>query len=655
MAASTPAPLTKQAQESFVNYYNHIQNNLNGTRNVIRARFSEIDKLYQREKDLTKENLRAKQANRQGDADRFKNIAVPVVLPQVEAAVTYQTSVFLTGNPLFGVVSDPAFIDEALQLETVIDEQAVLGGWTRDFILSFRDGFKYNFAPIEVAWKKIVTVNLETDLKFDAKMAKPVNTIWEGNNVRRLDPYNTFVDHSVLPTEVHSKGEYAGFTEFMSKIELKAFIETLPDKIIGNIVPAFESDSGASASTDSSSKNFYVPDINPDVDTDREGKNGTNWAAWAGLPSETQHIQYKDSYEVTTLYCRILPSEFALKVPNRNTPQIYKIIFVNHEHIIYAERQTNAHNFLPILIGQPLEDGLGYQTKSLATNAEPFQTVASAFMNSIMHGRRRAVTDRVLYDPSRVTSAHINSDNPSAKIPVRPAAYGKNVADAVYQFPYRDDQAQHSMQQIQVLVGMANGMAGQNQASQGQFVKGNKTLHEFESVMQNANGRDQLVSILLESQIFMPMKMILKTNILQFQGGTTIYNRDKQVAVEVDPIKLRKAILSFKVSDGLIPSSKLINGDTWATALQVIGSSPQIAAGYNIAPMFSYLMKTQGAKIGDFEKSPEQQAYEQALASWQQVAMAAAEKGIAPEKIAPMPSPEQYGYNPAPTTPGEVQ
>jgi hypothetical protein len=655
MASATSTPLSASAQEAFVMYYNNIQINLNNTRDTIRDRFTEIDKVYQREKDLTTENARAKQANKNGDADRFKNITVPVVMPQVEAAVTYQTSVFLTGSPLFGVVAAPEFINEALQLETVIDDEAVMGGWTRDFILSFRDGFKYNFAPMEVAWKKEVTVNLETDLDYDPKLAKPTQTIWEGNKIKRLDPYNTFVDQSVPPTEVYSRGEYAGYTEFMSKIELKAFIESLPDKIIANIVPAFESDCKSSVSTDSGSKYYYVPDINPDVDTDRDGKVGTNWSKWFGFPQESRHIQYKDAYEVTTLYCRILPSEFALKVPNRNTPQIYKLIFVNHEHILYAERQTNAHNFLPILIGQPLEDGLGYQTKSLADNAEPFQTVASAFMNSIMHGRRRAVTDRVLYDPSRIASAHINSDNPSAKVPVRPAAYGKNVADAVYQFPYRDDQAQNSMQQIQVLMGMANGMAGQNQASQGQFVKGNKTLHEFESVMQNANGRDQLVSILLESQMFTPIKTILKTNILQFQGGTTIYNRDKNVAVEVDPIKLRRAVLSFKISDGLIPSSKLINADSWASALQVIGSSPQISAGYNIAPMFSYLMKVQGAKIGDFEKSPEQQAYEQALNSWQQVAMVAAEKGIDPEKIAPMPVPEQYGYNPTPQAPKEVQ
>lgn len=654
MAASTPVPLSKSSQEAFVTYYNYIQDSLNQTRDISRGRLTAIDKNYQREVDLTETHQKAKAANKQGDTNRFQNITVPVVMPQIESAVAYQTSVFLTGNPLFGVVSDPAFINEALQLETVIDQQAVRGGWTRELMLFFRDGFKYNFAPLEVSWEQDVTVNLETDIEFSKTEAKPKQLIWAGNKIKRLDPYNTFVDQRVAPTEVYSKGEYAGYTEYMSKIKLKAFIEALPDKIIPNITPAFESNNAGAPGVDASSKSFYIPDINPDVDIDSHVKTGTNWAAWAGLSQEQRHIEYKDSYEVTTLYCRILPGEFSLKVPGRNTPQIYKLIIVNHQHIIYAERQTNAHNWLPILIGQPLEDGLSYQTKSLATNAEPFQEVASAYMNSVLHSRRRAVTDRVLFDPSRVTSAHINSDNPSAKIPVRPAAYGRNISDAVYQFPYREDQGQYAMQQIQALLGLANTLSGQNQASQGQFVKGNKTLHEFESVMQNANGRDQMAAILTETQVLMPLKFILKTNILQFQGGTTVYNRDKRVAVEVDPLQLRKAIVEFRISDGLIPSSKLINADTLAIAIQTIGSSPEISSGYNIAPMFSYLIKTQGADLSDFEKSPEQIAYEQALQVWQQAIMTFAEKGVAPEQLGPQPLPEQFGYQPAQQQPQEI-
>lgn len=646
MAASTVTALSHKSQAALIEYYKASQELQTQQRSSLRARMLKIDKAYQREQDLSEANQRAKAANEAGDPHRLQNVTVPIVAPQVEAATTYQTSVFLTGYPLFGVVSAPDYIDEAVQMETVIDEQSIKGGWTRDFMLFFRDGFKYNFAPMEVSWKQITTATIETDITVNAKQGVAKKVIWSGNDCKHLDAYNMVVDPRVPPAEAYRDAEFMGYTENFSRIKLKTFVEGLPDKIVANLPAIYKSGLGSSTSVGSEDAyGFYVPDINPEVTKELERGSGTNWMKWAGMSDIRTGLEYKDVYDVTTFYCRIIPSEFGMRIPSRNIPQIFKLIIVNHEHILYCERQTNAHNIIPILIGQPLEDGLGYQTKSLAKNAIPFQYTATSYMASIIASRRRAISDRTLYDPSRVAATHINSENPSAKIPVRPAAYGKKVADAVHQFPYREDQAANSMQQIQTLITLANDLAGQNKVTQGQFVKGNKTRDEFQETMQNANGRDQMASILYEAQVFVPLKEILKLNILQFQGGTTVYNRDKQVAVEIDPVKLRKAVLEFKVSDGLIPSSKLINGDDLNMALQVIGSSPQISAGYNIAPMFSYLMKTRGAKISEFEKSAEQQAYEQALGAWQAMTQLAIEKGVDFDKEQPLP--EQFGYDPS--------
>jgi hypothetical protein len=616
----------------------------------------QIDLAYIRENDFTQENLRAKAANKYGDPTRFQNITVPVVMPMVEAAVTYQSSVFLTGHPIFGVVSNPQTMDAAMQMETVIEEQSVRGGWVRELMMFFRDGFKYNLAALEVNWDRVVTAALETDLAFSTTQARPKEVIWEGNCLKRKDPYNLIFDTRVAPSEIYWRGEFAGYTELMSRIQLKQFVNSLPDKMVDNVIAAFESGLGFSgiSSTDMQG-GFYTPQINPNALLDRDSRGTTNWMAWAGIAGSQSNIKYKDTYEVTTLYAKILPADFGMKVPAQNTPQIWKFIYVNHSVLIYAERQTNAHGYLPMLFSQPLEDGLEYQTKSLAQNVQPIQDVTTALMNSNIAARRRAISDRGIYDPSRISEAHINSDNPAAKIPVRPAAYGKPVQEAYYPIPFRDDQAGIIMQDIQQLLQMGNVITGQNPVRQGQFVKGNKTQHEFQSVMSNANGRDQMTSMLLEAQVFTPLKEILKINILQYQGGVSLFNREKQQVVKIDPVALRKAVMDFKVSDGLTPSDKLINSDTLQVAMQVIGSSPQIAAGYNLAPMFSYFMKTQGGRIQEFEKSPEQMAYEQALQQWQLAMQTVSEsfKGMEPaevqklmQQLPPQPQPQQYGYNP---------
>lgn len=653
MAASSnqPVMLSKNTQAGLLDFHKQCYQQY-GSQWNLKEQMREIDLAYAREADLTEDNQRAKKANRYGDKDRFQNITIPIVLPQVEAAVTYQTSVFLTGVPLFGVAASPEWEDEALQMETVIDNQATRGGWARELTMFFRDGFKYNLSALEVSWCREVTWAPETDVSFDSKIAKPKEVIWEGNKLRRWDMYNTFFDNRVAPAEMHTKGDFIGNTELMSRVRLKQFIASLPDARIDNIKEAFESGMGAiSIATGAMGgiESYYIPQINPRALLSPQLQGAFNWESWAGISGAQQGIAYKNMYEVTTMYARILPSDFRIITPSSNTPQIWKLIFVNHQVLIYAERQTNAHGYLPVLMGQPLEDGLQYQTKSLADNVSPIQDITSALSNSSIAARRKSISDRTLYDPSRVTAAHINSDNPSAKIPVRPSAYGKPVSDSVYAFPFRDDQAPYISQMMQQYGAMANMISGQNPVRQGQFVKGNKTQSEFDTVMGNANGRDQCTAIGYESQIFTPLKEILKINILQYQGGISLYNREKKQEVKIDPVELRKAVMQFKVSDGLTPTDKLMDSDTHVVAMQQIGTSPAIGAAYNIAPLFSYLMKIKGADLTPFEKSPQQQAYEQAAGQYQQLVMQLYKQNPEqdPNKLPKQPVPQDYGYDPA--------
>jgi hypothetical protein len=657
MATNQSFNLPQKSQDSLVQYHKRAYEMMNQQWNF-REQMRQIDLHYIREKDLTPEQLLARIANKNGDADRYQNITVPVIKPQVAAAVAYQAAIFLSDYPIFEIVSDPTQITAAKQMQALIEENSIRGGWTREFLLFLWDGFKYNLSAIEVIWDKIVTPALETDLSYKGgKEGKPVDVVWQGNCIKRWSMYNTYWDTRVIPYDIPSKGEFAGHTELMSRTALKSFIASLDTKLIANIVPAFESPSTLNVTgTGSGIMGYYIPQINPEVIIDPANVDNHNWDAWVGLvPASSnggQRIAYKGVYEVSTEYIRLIPEDHGLIVPARNTPQVWKLIIVNHSVIIYAERQTNAHEKIPVFFGQPSEDGLDYQTKSLASDGQPFQQVASAILNSVIASRRRSITDRVLFDPSRVSEKHMNSPNPSAKIPVRPSAYGKPVGESVYQFPYRDDQASVGMGEIQSIIALGNVLNGQNPARQGQFVKGNKTDGQWESTMSNATSQDQLTALKLEAQVFTPIKEVLKYNYMQYQAGTTIYSPNQKQNVQVDPIALRKAILAFKMTDGLLPSEKVISADALKVGMQVIGSSPAIAQSYNIAPLFSYIMKAENVDLEPFEKSEQQVAYEQAMGQWSQMAQLAIQKGAA--FSVPQPVPAQYGYDPAKNDPEEA-
>src|SRR3990172_5990932 len=396
--------ISRTAQQGLLEFHKQCYNLMSRQWNM-REQMRKIDLDYIRESDWTVENYRARIANAYGDSSKLQNITIPVIKPQITSAVAYQSAVFLTDYPLFGVVSDPIYIDAALQMQSLIEENSIRGGWTRELMLYFNDGFKYNLSAIEVWWDRVVTAVLETDISYKGgSEAKPKEIIWAGNCMKRWDPYNTYFDSRVIPYDISSKGEFAGHTEVMSRTALKTFINSLDTKLIENIKEAFESPSMlSSTSTGTGDGGYFIPQINPQALLNVDPLDSMDWMGWAALTSKSNPpINYRNLYEVSTEYVRIIPSDFGLRVPAPNTPQVWKQIIVNHSVVIYAERQTNAHEKIPVFFGSPSEDGLGYQTKSLASDALPFQQVASGLMNSVIAGRRRAVTDRVLYDPSRV-------------------------------------------------------------------------------------------------------------------------------------------------------------------------------------------------------------------------------------------------------------
>lgn len=651
-STALPYVPSKESQQAILAFWRECIN-LSNSQYAIREALRRVDLSYMRELDWSDDTLKAKWFAQRGDPTKFQNVIMPVVMPQVEAAVAYQMSVFLTGHPIFSAVTRPGLENVALQMDAVIEDQQIRGDWITEFSQAFRDGYKYNILAMETDWKRKTTFAPESGTLKELQ--------WQGNSIRRLDLYNTFWDTRVVPRKVAADGEFAGYVEPMSRIALKRFLDSLPYNF--NVTKAFESGGGQAPNNSSPGYNlYYHPIINDEagiIPADRTGKSETNWLSWAGLVADDRRpkIEYQNSYMVSTLYGRILPTDFAFRgVPGTNTPQVWKFIIVNGSVVVYAERLTNAHDLLPITMAQPLDDGLGYQTKSFAQNLSPIQNITSAIANLTIAGRRRAIADRMLYDSARISAAHINSDQPVARIPVKPSVSGQALNAAIYQIPFEDSQFQINQAELQGYMSYANMISGLNPARQGQFVKGNKTRYEFAEIMGNANARDQLVSLGLEGSLMTPVKEMVKINIFQYQPPQTILFTSRQAEVEVDPTELRQANIAFKLSDGIVPADKLIDGESLEAALQAMAQNPSLAAGYNITPAFSYLMKSRGADLTPFEKSQQQMAYEQAMQQWQGAVAQVAEqlKGVDTETMQqiistmpPQPKPEEFGYDPS--------
>lgn len=583
------------------------------------------DRAYIRQLNMTAKQLDAVRNTLAGKPSMMEDIVVPIIMPQIESSVAYKAGVFLSNPGVFGVVAPPQYMDAAMKFETTLMKQAEKFAWSRNLIRVFRNADKYNFGPAIVDWKSVPVRTLtEGDISQAAQRgkAKIEHGSYQGNEIKAIDPYNCFFDPMVAPGDMHTDGEFFGYNELLTRTAFKRLVAGLNLQNTAQLKEAYESgmQNFGSGTGSQAAKDFYIPSINHYFTMDAAARTAVqDWGTWMGMSEKRGDINYKDKYLITTIYCRACPSDFG---GQGNIPTIYKLKIANWQVVFYAEMLVNAHDYLPALIMTPQDDGLGYQTPSKLDNSMPYQNMASSMWGLTIESARRRVFDRLVYNSHYIDKKDIDPVSSVSRIPIRNAAMlNFEPGKAIFKIPYEDGAPTLGIQASQLISQMADESAGQNKVSRGQFQKGNKTSNEFQTTVDNSNARNQLEAVVIEHQFMVPAKEIIKSNTLQNQAVETIYNRDKNKAVEIDPTELRQAILDFDLTDGVLPSDKLMNPEVMQVFMQTAQALPTITTEYDVLGMFLYWCKLKGAKwINDFRL--DEAGQQGALQRFQQVSAA---------------------------------
>ena len=524
------------------------------------------------------------------------DVVPPIVISQVDSYVAYLADVFLSGTPMFPVVSSPAKRKYAEQLETLLDDHALLGGYARQLLLFLRDGVKYNYSAIEADWDSIEQFSVAGD--FTSGTGKKVNRNAKSfTRVKRLNPRNVFRDATVAPGDIAEHGDYAGFIERVSRMKVKKELNKLANQ--GRVYNADKALNSASASVDV--HNYYRED--PEISNYQgivDKNSGPDWDTFFDGPQKVgaRRGNYGDSYYRIVMYARILPSDFGISAPQPNTPQIWKFVHIN-DHMVSAQRIISAYDYLPILFGQPLEDGLGYQTQSVAESEIPFQDAATTLFNIRFASARRAVSDRAIYDPEILSPDDVNSKAPAPKIPARISKLSnKTLKDLYHQIPFDNRGTENTIQDAQAIVGFSKELHGINNPRTGQFQKGNKSVTEWNDTMAGSDNRTRLPAIVLEHQVFSPLKSIFVLNIFQYGDNAIVISQRSGVEYKIDLEELRKQVLAFRVADGYTPKSKMASVEMITLGLQTIQQSPILQQFYGpyLPAMFAHLMQLGGVR-----------------------------------------------------------
>lgn len=526
------------------------------------------------------------------------DITPPIVVSQVDSYVAYLADVFLSGTPMFPVVSNPSNRKYAEQLETLMDDHAALGGYARQFLMFLRDAVKYNYAAIEAPWESVTQFNVAGD--FTNGTGKQVSRAKKYYTAaKRLNPRNVIRDLSVDPGDISEKGDYAGYVELISKMKMKRLLNTLTDE--GKVYNADLAMMAMNIDGVTSTANYTQNPIISKFVNSHIGEGGNvNWDNWFQPDGKGPRVgNYGSNYEIVTIYGRILPSDFGITAPQPKTPQIWKFRVVNNNILISAERIVSAYDIIPILFGQPLEDGFGYQTQTTAESQISFQEGAGILYNIRFAAARRAVSDRALYDSSMISASDVNSKGPAPKIPVRLSALGsKKLGDAYHNIPFDSRGLETVMQDAQVIAGFGKELSGLSNPRSGQFQKGNKSVVEWNDTMAGSDNRLRLPALTLEHQVFSPFKSICTLNIFQYGENAVIVSQKTGDALTIDIEVLRKQVLAFRIADGYNPKSKLASTEAIVGLMQLIMGSQVLQQQYgaSLPGMVAHLAQLQGIR-----------------------------------------------------------
>ena len=607
-----PIPIARRTHDSLVQMVKEFQR-IHQRNDLWRDKIRVIDRAYA---CYTGTDEQAKQDEKASQIidDSGVHFTTPVVLSQVDSIVAFLSELYLSGYPIFPVVSPPDNPQFGEQLEAVIDDHSIRGRWPRHLNMMFRDGAKYNVCGVELEWAPIGSLSVNKNNNEVGSPVQPTLDVEQINRMFNMDMYNLFWDQLVDIPDVAEFGDYVGYNDLWTRGRIKQYISNLTKagEITMNVRQALESAQGA-ANDEVPRQNYFERPHISNFDIIEDINMSTNWLAWATMADESDRdrIDYSNKYLFTKTYARVVPSDHDLDVPEPNVPQIWKFVSINNETIIHMKKVISAYDMFPILMGQYTEDGFRQQTKSVAEQQLSIQDATSELVNIRLNSARRSISDRAIYNPTLLDPQDVNSRTPAPKIPIKQNLKGVKLEDAYRSIEFNDSGTARAFDDIFPMLQLSEFMGGLNSARQGNFRRGNRTLGEFEEVMSNSDMRSRMIALGMEYQIFTPLKRQIKGNILLNMGNfdqPLMSNRsDREVTVNVE--ELRTQLMEFKVADGYLPTSLLANTEVIQSAFQLLLQVPALQQGFNVVGLFTHLMNAAGMRgLSKFQVAPQGQA-----------------------------------------------
>lgn len=551
------------------------------------SRWQVNERKFQAYMSLPKYEKMLKEMNDKGLPPAPAIIVYPYQYAVISTIVSYLARVFCGRKPMFPLLAaSPEAAQNMEYMQAMLQFNVDQARLTRHLYQHFFDGEMYGVGAMRLIWKEdrakratfTQPTGVETFLGF-GQGGQPIREmrekiIFQGNDVKNIDPYMFLPDPSVPMSEVARRGEYVFWRDFTSRHAMMQ-----------------EQSKGALKWTDQ---------IEPMTNTASAG--GKWWTAsnrsllTSGKPSAGAAGKATDqasTYMLDQGTIDLIPAELGLGT--EETLVRYLVSIVNKKQIVQLQPIEFSHGNHPIVVSEPYTMGYGFGQPGITDYLGPLQDIISWFVDSHIYNVRAALQNMFVYDPSRIEGQDIKKPGPGKLIRAKPAAYGQDIRQMFQQVPVQDVTRSH-MDDLNTFIKIGDNISAVNDNMRGTVQSGGrKTATEIRVTGEEAASRLAGHAQLYSAQGITDLVNCMVLNIQEFQTQE-IYAQviGAEHAQSIMPFMLA-GDFNYQVSDGSLPFDKAVMLDSWKEILFGVAQSPELSAQYDLAKIFEFVAEIGGA------------------------------------------------------------
>lgn len=614
-------------------------------RNELNIRLRNIDMDINGFVNLSDDDRDRMLQNRRGKSQKPTDVSLPLAMSKIDDLLTFMMEIFFpSSSGMFGAETSKNNQTLANAFVADLNQQGKDKGYYHKFGKFLFECLKYNVGVMCVEWCQEKGFKLGNDAAKRLQIQKD-QTVFEGNILENVDIYNFFYDPTVQNiSEIPEKAEWAAWAMMFTRFKIQKMA------IAGELHGVENWIATASPQTAS----LYYQE-RPVVRFDYNANTGS--VDWIKFAAGDLYSTIGWGVEIVKIFVWLNPKQFGLSTDDEL--QIWRIYIANNLYICHAEHMDNAHNMLPVLVANPLEDNLGLQRKSPAELLLDSNRFASFLMNVHQQSARTKLYGLTVYDPNGVDLSNLGEDT-SGRVPLLPQGWGKDIKTMIAQFKEAPETTE-TVNDIKGMIDLMEYILPTNQQKQVADLD-RATTYQAAATVQGTNRRSLKAAKVIDDQAANKMRMMMMWNTLQYKQSINVLN-DQTGKMEPQPVaNFREKNLEYDTGDGIQSIDRIMLVHLLHDIINSMLQSQEAQKQVDIVGLIDYWVKLFGVKIdiNQFkypqQTNPQQQQQQEndQQAQQQQVEnvaqLAQAHGATAPQPV----TPGQNGQNAQPQIPPEV-